>query len=215
MLTRVTLIRHGETAWNVNGRWQGQAAVPLNDEGRRQAMLLAEHLWPRAAEFAAIYSSDSIRAHETAELVASRLDKAVQLDARLREIDLGEWQGLTSEEVQAWDGERLQKVRADSWNNPRPGGESFAQVAERALSAIHEFVERHQGEHILAVSHGGTIRCVLQRLGIDVGGTFPVGNTSLTVLLHSHNGANETPWKLDVFNLTDHLGAVHVSGQDG
>src|SRR5262245_57255720 len=75
MLTRVTLIRHGETAWNVNGRWQGQAAVPLNDEGRRQAMLLAEHLRPRAAEFAAIYSSDSLRAQETAELIASRLDR--------------------------------------------------------------------------------------------------------------------------------------------
>src|SRR5258707_7809407 len=111
MLTRVTLIRHGETAWNVNGRWQGQAAVPLNDEGRRQAMLLAEHLLPRAAEFAAIYSSDSLRCRETAELVASRLDKSVQLDARLREIDLGEWQGLTSDEVQAWDIERLQMVR--------------------------------------------------------------------------------------------------------
>jgi probable phosphoglycerate mutase len=139
----------------------------------------------------------------------------VQLDARLREIDLGEWQGLTSDEVQAWDAERLQMVRADSWNNPRPGGESFAQVAERALSAIQEFIDHHQGQHILAVSHGGTIRSVLQRLGMDAGGTHPVGNTSLTVLLHSHNGTNETPWKLDVFNLSDHLGTLRVGGQEG
>jgi 2,3-bisphosphoglycerate-dependent phosphoglycerate mutase len=213
MLTRVSLIRHGETAWNVNGRWQGQAQVPLNDEGRRQAALLGEHLRPRAAEISAIYSSDSLRARETAQLIASPLGKPVYLDPRLREIDLGEWQGLTEEEVRAWDSERLALVRADPWNMPRPGGESWSEVAERALSAIQEFVNANQGGHILAVSHGGAIRVLLQRLAIDTGSTFPVGNTSLTVLLH--HGLDEAPWKLDVFNLMDHLGPVQVRSQEG
>ncbi len=213
MLTRISLIRHGETAWNVNGRWQGQAPVPLNDEGRRQAALLGEHLRPQAAEIVAIYSSDSLRARETAELVGAPLGKPVNLDPRLREIDLGEWQGLTDEEVRAWDGERLQAVRADPWNSPRPSGESWSQVAERAGRAVHEYVERHQGGHVLVVSHGGTIRSILQYLALDTGSTYPVGNTSLTTLAHSAPG--ETPWKLDVFNLTDHLGKVRLGSQEG
>jgi 2,3-bisphosphoglycerate-dependent phosphoglycerate mutase len=213
MLTRVSLIRHGETAWNVDGRWQGQAPVPLNDEGRRQAALLGEHLRPQAAEIVAIYSSDSLRARETSELIAGRLGKIVSQDPRLREIDLGEWQGLTDDEVHAWDGERLQVVRADPWNAPRPGGESWRQVAERATGAVYEFVDRHPGGHILVVSHGGTIRSILQNLDVKTGNTFPVANTSLTVLIHS--GPGEKPWTLDVFNLLDHLGKVQVSSQEG
>src|SRR5262245_59087925 len=133
MLTRVSLIRHGETAWNVNGRWQGQAPVPLNDEGRRQAALLGEHLRPQAAEIVAIYSSDSLRARETAELIAGPLGKIVSLDRRLREIDLGEWQGLTDEEVRAWDGERLQAVRAAPWDALRLGGGRQREVAARVV----------------------------------------------------------------------------------
>jgi probable phosphoglycerate mutase len=177
-------------------------------------VLLAEHLRPRAAEITAIYSSDTLRARETAELIASRLDKPVDLDFRLREIDLGEWQGLTDDEVRAWDGDRLSAVRADPWNAQRPGGESWAQVAERASSAVQEFVERHEGGHILVVSHGGTIRSILHRMEIDTESTFPVSNTSCTVILHSLNGATP-PWKLDVFNLTDHLDKIHSTKMEG
>src|SRR6185369_7089516 len=99
MTTHITLIRHGQTPWNATGRWQGHAFVPLNDEGRRQATRLAKHLLPIADEITAIYSSDLVRASETAEIIAARLEKTVRVDVRLREIDMGEWQGLTGDEI--------------------------------------------------------------------------------------------------------------------
>ncbi|MCC7447602.1 MAG: histidine phosphatase family protein [Anaerolineae bacterium] len=215
MATRITLIRHGETAWNVNGRWQGHAAVPLNDQGRDQAARLGEKLRPIADEIAAIYASDSLRTRQTANIIAARINRQVIPDPRLREIDLGEWQGLTVEEVRQWDGERLAHVQADSFNIPRPGGESFSVVADRALNALHEIVEQHKDQHVLVVSHGGTIRSILIKLELAKTATSPIGNTSLTVLLHGPNGGTEAIWKLDVFNLMDHLGTLRVSGQEG
>ncbi len=215
MATRISLIRHGETDWNLSGQMQGHAAVPLNSLGRQQAVLLADYLYPYAAEITTIYSSDSARTRETAEIIASRLSKTVILDPRLREIDLGEWQGMTMQQVETWDGERLKLVRADSFNTQRPGGESFSQVADRATAALAAYIEAHRDEHILAVSHGGTIRSVLQRLGISEGTSGTVGNTSMTVLLHGPDGSRESVWKLDVFNLMDHLGPIRISGQEG
>ena len=213
MPTRITLIRHGESLWNANSRWQGQAVVPLSDEGRRQALLLAEHLSPLAAEIAAITSSDLLRARETAALIASRLNKPLTLDARLREIDTGQWQGLTVEEVEAWDGERLAAVRADPYNVPRPDGESYNQVADRALRALQDLVNQYPGQHVLAVTHGGTIRSILHRLGMTDKVPRFFGNTSLTSLLHSSTGGGAA-WTLDTCNAMDHLGSVRVGDLD-
>jgi broad specificity phosphatase PhoE len=214
MPTRISMIRHGETAWNVNGRLQGHAAVPLNDEGRRQAALLAEHLYPKAAEITAIYSSDLSRTRETAEIIAARLGKTVLLDPRLREIDLGEWQGLTYDEVTAWDGDRLKAVQADSFGKQRPGGESFGQVADRAVQVIEEIIHAQRNGHVLVVSHGGTIRSVLIKLGLYSTPSNSIGNTSITAVLHDHE-MPDTMWKLDVYNLMDHLGVVRLADSQG
>jgi broad specificity phosphatase PhoE len=199
----------------VSGRWQGQAAVPLNELGRQQAALLGEHLRPVAHEISAIFSSDSSRAARTAELITTHIGKPVQLDPRLREIDLGEWQGMTNEEVEAWDIERVKYVRSDSFNIPRPGGESFSQVADRALNAIQEFVSQHPDGHILVVSHGGTIRAVLTRLGLKPATDGHIENTSLTALVHALDGVDNVLWKLDVFNLLDHLNHVRLTSSNG
>jgi alpha-ribazole phosphatase len=215
MPTRVSLIRHGQTDWNVSGRWQGQAAVPLNELGRQQAALLGEHLRSAAHEISAIFSSDSSRAAETAELITAHIGKPIQLDPRLREIDLGEWQGMTNEEVEAWDIERVKYVRSDSFNIPRPGGESFSQVADRALTAIQEFVAQHPDGHILVVSHGGTIRAMLTRLGLKPTEDGHIENTSLTALVHAFDDGDKVLWKLDVFNLLDHLSHVRLASSSG
>ncbi len=188
--------------------------MPLNDQGRDQAARLADKLRPLAAEIVAIYTSDSLRTRETASIIAARLNKPVIPDARLREIDLGEWQGLTVDEVRAWDGERLAHVQTDSFNIPRPGGESFSQVADRALNALHDVVAQHNDQHVLVVSHGGTIRSILIKLDLAKNATSPIGNTSLTILVHGPNGSTDAVWKLDVFNLMDHLGTLRVSGQE-
>jgi broad specificity phosphatase PhoE len=214
MPTRITLIRHGQSLWNANSRWQGQAVVPLSDEGRRQALVLAEHLRPLAAEIAAITSSDLLRARDTAALIASRLDKPLSLDARLREIDVGQWQGLTGEEVEAWDAERLAAVRADPYNVPRPDGESYSQVADRALRALGDLVSQYPGQHVLAVTHGGAIRSVLGRLRMADRAPRFFGNTSLTSLLHNETGNGSAVWTLDTCNVMDHLGSVRVGDPD-
>jgi probable phosphoglycerate mutase len=204
--TRIGLIRHGETAWNITGRWQGHAPVPLNDEGRLQAQLLAEHLAPLADQVAAICSSDLSRAAATAAAIGAAIMKPPQLDPRLREIDLGDWQGLTREDVLAWDRERYDHVHIDAHNIPRPGGESTQNVVDRATAAIREIVARHRGQFVLIVSHGGTIRGLLEHYNLLNGDAQHawIGNTSVSVLVYDHDADT---WTLESFNQMQHLEA--------
>lgn len=100
-MTRLILVRHGETDWNVEGRYQGHSDVPLNARGRAQAARLAEAL--RGSDIRAIYSSDLARARETAEALAHATRLAVQHDPRLREIDQGDWEGMLFLEIHLSD----------------------------------------------------------------------------------------------------------------
>ena len=97
-MTTILLVRHGETDWNLERRWQGHIDRPLNDVGRAQARALADRL--DSEPFAAVYSSDLARARETAEIVAAAHGLPVHLDPRLREADVGEWSGLTADEIE-------------------------------------------------------------------------------------------------------------------
>jgi broad specificity phosphatase PhoE len=200
MPTRFTLIRHGETDWNVSGRWQGQAPVPLNDLGHRQARVTAAYLASNGTRFDAVYSSDLSRAAVTAQYIVERLGGVVVPDRRLREIDLGDWQGLTNEEVQAWDNERFLAVRKDTLNAVRPGGESWTQVGERAVSLLRELLTTHPNGDLLLVAHGGTIRSILFTLTLKDLPAAHIDNCSRTILGHQ-DGA----WTLEAYNLTDHL----------
>lgn len=208
-VTTIGLIRHGETEWNKLGRWQGHAAIPLNPEGVQQAIMLADYLSrgglptpePIApGQIAAVYASDLARATTTARIVAERLAIPLRPDVRLREIDLGEWQGLTVEEIRAWDGERFAEVYRDPHNNRRPGGENLRELGDRALAALEDYCEQHKGGAALMVSHGGLIRTLLQRIGVLQSDPI-VENTSLTLI--THDGER---WELTAFNRIDHLG---------
>lgn len=199
-VTRVTLIRHGQTWWNADGRWQGQANVGLNPTGLEQATRVAEHL--RGADINAIYSSDLIRARQTANAIADCLGLPVITDARLREIDVGEWQGLTNDEVLQWDAERLYAVRAGGYTARRPSGESMQDVANRALAFFEEVIAARPGQHLIFVSHGGTIRMLLYALQLLNESHTTVENTSRTVLIRTEPSAS---WQVDSFNVVDHL----------
>lgn len=146
-MTTLLLARHGETDWNLEGRWQGWADPPLNDTGRAQARALAAQL--ASIPFDAIYSSDLRRAHETAEILAEPHDLPVLVDRDLREIDIGSWSGLTRPEI----AERFP-------NGERPDGETHEQHAQRVRSAVMRIARAHPGERVLLVGHGGTIRSV-------------------------------------------------------
>lgn len=212
--TRVALIRHGETLWNSMGRWQGHAAVPLNDEGKRQASLLARYLAETPDAFTALYSSDLSRAAVTAYTVGEKIGKPVTLDPRLREIDLGEWQGLTHDDVRTWDGERYARIQLDSHHTPRPSGESPAQVSARAQAALYEMAAAHKDGYVLAFTHGGTIRSLLIGLRlITPEARVMFDNTSITILRHEEGDH----WAIEGMNLLEHLGTQRIvpGGNEG
>ena len=147
-MTTVLLVRHGETDWNREHRWQGWADVPLNGLGREQAAELAARL--RGVALDAVYSSDLRRARETAELVAAEHGLPVIPDAGLREIDVGSWSGLTRPGIEERYG--------GGW--PADAETSEAHAA-RVRAAAAEILRAHPAGTVLLVTHGGTIRALL------------------------------------------------------
>ena len=162
-MTRVILVRHGETDWNATRRAQGHADVPLNHAGRAQALDAAREL--SAFTVDAVYSSDLMRALDTAKEIARLHGLEVVVEPRFREIDQGEWTGLTSAEIRArWPG----LWGPERHRSRRPGGESPAEVRRRALAALAGAVEAHPDGTVVVVSHGGTIRWLsAAALGLD------------------------------------------------
>jgi len=162
----VLLARHGETDWNAERRFQGHADRPLNARGRAQAAALAERL--ASAPLAACYASDLARARETAELVARRHGLPVVARPDLREIDVGSWSGLTTDEARTRHPEAFLRWR-DEGQAGWADGETYELMRARAVRAVLEIGTRHAGETVLVVAHGGTIRALLATaLGMDV-----------------------------------------------
>ncbi|MBN1681711.1 MAG: histidine phosphatase family protein [Anaerolineae bacterium] len=201
MLTRLIYIRHGETAWNSTGRWQGHAPIPLNDSGIHQANLLARYLAENTIQITTLYSSPTKRALQTAEIVAQAIDVPVHLDPDLREVDLGEWQGLTRQEVLAWDSERFLAFEADWYNVPTPNGENRNQLKARARNSFDTIAARHPGECTGVVSHGGTLGMLLESLFGNIERPT-LTNTSMTLIEREHSGA---PWRLVKVAWAPHL----------
>lgn len=192
MTTRVLCIRHGETAWNASGRWQGHAPVPLSDRGKAQAAALARYLAANGAHLDAIYSSDLKRAMQTARPIGTALGVAIRPDARLREVDLGEWQGLTRAEAEAWDAERYAAFQADWYNVPPPRGESRGELKARIRAAFDDLTARHAGQTIALVTHGGSLGMLIESLFGHIERPT-LTNTSITTVEQDAPGQ---PWRL-------------------
>jgi glucosyl-3-phosphoglycerate phosphatase len=154
-VTTLLLARHGETDWNRDGRWQGLSDTRLNDRGREQARELAGQI----DGVDVVYSSDLARARETADIVAERLGLEVRLDQRLRERGFGEWEGLNSGEIE----ERFAEAHR-LWKAGEGVGAENAEPFDKFAARIHDFLdeilERHPGESVLVISHGGSIRVI-------------------------------------------------------
>jgi 2,3-bisphosphoglycerate-dependent phosphoglycerate mutase len=156
--TTIVLVRHGETAWNRERRFQGHADVPLNEEGRRQAGKLADELANES--FALAYTSPLRRAAESAEILATRLGIDVRPSEALREIDVGSWSGITIEEVEerfpeGWT--RWSDWRSEGWDD----GETYDELGRRVVAGLLEIGAAHPETTVLAVTHGGPIRCAM------------------------------------------------------
>lgn len=164
-MTTVLLARHGETDWNRERRWQGHADPPLNVAGRRQADALARALADIPIE--AIYASDLSRAFETAEIVAGDRGLTVVADPELREIDVGEWEGLSTSELEERypAGFARHEAGGDGWEH----GESHADMSKRIVRAVMRIAASHPTGTVLVVIHGGTIRALVAAAdGIDL-----------------------------------------------
>jgi 2,3-bisphosphoglycerate-dependent phosphoglycerate mutase len=184
--TTLLLCRHGESQWNVEGRVQGTSlqAAGLTEQGRWQAARLAERL--ASAEVSALYSSDLLRAVETAGIVAAALGKSAESDKRWREIDMGSWHGLTLAEIQDRFPEDWAATRLDT-NAPRGGGETFATFQARTLQAAAELHARHPGQTVAVITHGGNVRaCLLSGVTGPLDPSDPrrshIPNTSVTAI---------------------------------
>ena len=153
----IYLARHGQTAYNREGRFQGQTPVPLDDTGRAQATELAERA--AAYGFAALWCSPLLRARETADAVAARIGLAPREDARLMETDAGEWTDRSFAAVGAEAPELLAAFLAGAQDFAFPGGESFAEQEVRVAAAL----QRIEGGELpaLVVCHGMVIRAAL------------------------------------------------------
>jgi alpha-ribazole phosphatase len=157
--TKLFLVRHGETIWNKELKYQGHSDTPLSEEGLRQAELVAGRL--AGEKIDAVYASDLSRAMITAATIAGRHGLQVDAMADLREIKFGQWEGLTYDRiVDGWSNE-MSRLYTHADEVRIPGGETFRELKDRAAGAISRLVEKHRGQTIAVVSHGGTIRTIL------------------------------------------------------
>lgn len=178
--TRLCLVRHGETAWNAEGRVQGQTDVPLNAVGAAQADAVGAAL--AGERFSAIYSSDLTRVRQTAQPAAQRLGLPVRLDAALRERHYGMFETCTYAEVRVRFPEDYARFRKKELDYDFQGGESLRRFNERALGCVRALAERHAGEAILVFTHGGVLEMVYRDVhasGLSAPRDFEIPNAAL------------------------------------
>jgi 2,3-bisphosphoglycerate-dependent phosphoglycerate mutase len=202
--TRIIAVRHGETAWNVDSRIQGQLDIGLNDNGRWQARRVGEAL--AGEEITAVYSSDLGRAHQTAESIAAITGKEVVPQEGLRERSFGLFEGKTFDEIhQNWpDHAQNWRKRIPEWQPPE-GGESLLQLRERVTRTIAELAARHPGQQIVVVAHGGVLDALYRvATGQEVNSprTWELPNGAINRLLWTPEGFTLVGWS-DTQHLDD------------
>lgn len=194
--TRLIAVRHGETAWNVDTRVQGQLDIGLNEVGRRQSVRLAQALVDEQLE--ALYASDLGRARDTALAVASLTGLPLQLDPRLRERAFGRFEGMTYAEIEQRfpDASRRWRQRDPDFA-PEGGGEALAAFQARAVAAVAAIARRHRGRHVAVITHGGVLDALYRaaaRVALDAPRTWHLGNAGINRLLHGEAGFTLVGW---------------------
>lgn len=204
-MSKLILVRHGRTAFHVNGRYAGTTDVELDEVGRQQVEKVVERL--SSIEFGDIYSSPLSRCYDMAKAVAEDHGQAVIIDDRITELNMGHWDGQTYVEIIKNEGELLRKWTEDPTSLTVPGGESLIAVQERAMEWFAKATADHPEGTIMAASHGGPIRAILSAvLGLPLAHLF-----RLTVDLASINIVN---YKGEFSNVEELNDRGHLAGLD-
>lgn len=197
--TRILAIRHGETAWNVATRIQGNTDIGLNDIGLAQARRVADALRDEVVD--AVYSSDLLRARQTAEAICASTSAPLSLDAGLRERAFGVFEGLTWAEIasrfplesQRWRNRDLSFAAED-------GGEALPDFFARCMGAVRRIAKAHPGQTVVIVAHGGVMDCLYRaatRLELDAPRSWTLGNATINRLLCTSEGLGLIGWNDD------------------
>jgi broad specificity phosphatase PhoE len=177
----IHLARHGQTAYNAEGRFQGHLPVPLDDTGRAQARELADVV--ADVEVKTLVCSPLARARETADIVAERIGLQPEEDARFAETDTGDWTGRSFAEIEAEDPEGFRRFQVSDPTFRYPGGESFAEQSERVQAGLRDLRALPDALPALVVCHRGVIRLALAAAtGDEIAGGREIGNASLVTL---------------------------------
>ena len=206
-MTTVLIIRHGETDHNRHGIMQGRLDVALNETGREQARKLSQWLAPRF-KLDHIYSSPLARARTTADFVAEGQSCPLTTVDDLQEINVGLWQGLTSEQAQEKNPDIYNQLKSDPLNTRRPGGESYQDLSQRTTGCLSSIMSKHPQGTICLVTHGGCVRTLLAHalsvapIAFSFVSGLVVGNTGLSILEYQHE---KQRWETHTINSTAHL----------
>ncbi len=193
--TRIIAIRHGETAWNVGTRIQGHTDIPLNERGHWQAQRLAIALATEG--IAAVYASDLSRAFETGRYVAQAAGRPVTPEPGLRERSFGLFEGRTFKDIETELPEQASRWRKRDPHFAPEGGESLVQLHERVVGTCAPLAERHPGELIAVVGHGGVLDILYRaatRLDLQAARSWELGNAAINRLLWSPQGFSLVGW---------------------
>lgn len=195
----LTIVRHGQTSANLDGIWHGSTNTPLTDHGHAQAAAVGALIDAHYRPVTHVYASPLDRAHHTARAIAEPLGLAPVVDPALVEYDLGEWEGLTYHHL--FEEKRLfEHMRRDPDYRPH-GGESPRQVGERLGGALRRIAERHAGERVVVVSHGGALALAF---GVLLDDDYSQWGRMMTNCAISELALAPTP-RLLSFNRIDHL----------
>ena len=201
--TKLLLIRHAQTEWNIQRRFQGHGNSPITEEGQEQLQRLKSRL--AGVEFDVVYSSDLGRTMETSQMLSGK--KRIE-EPRLRERGVGVLEGLNLEQIMAKHAEAFQAFRAGDKDHQIDGGESLQTALNRAWEFLEEMPVKHAGAELAAVSHAGLIRLICKQilgLKLDAPNFFQITNTSLTQLIFS---PKDFTWSLECLADTTHLQPV-------
>jgi probable phosphoglycerate mutase len=198
-------VRHGETAWNVEGRIQGHLDIPLNETGFAQADAVGRRL--RSESFDAIYSSDLIRAFRTASPVVTNPERDIVRNQQLRERNLGVLQGLTGEEAMIRQPAAWKAFKSREPELPLEHGESLGEFFARGANIVDDILARHGGQRVLAVTHGGVLDAAYRHatgMPLSLARDFPILNASINVITHDGRRWSVQSWG-DVSHLPQEL----------